>query len=48
MSQVNHLALELAKSGDAVELVCYVDAEMDEMWLVMSKRRVSLDGYGML
>ena len=38
MSQVNYSALELAKSSDAVELVCYVDAEMDEMWSYVQKK----------
>ena len=38
MSQVNYAALELAKSSDAVELVCYVDAEMDEMWSYVQKK----------
>ena len=38
MSQVNHSALELAKSSDAVELVCYVNAEMDEMWSYVQKK----------
>lgn len=38
MSQVNHLALELAKSSDAVELVCHTDAEMDEMWSYVQKK----------
>ena len=38
MSQVNYSALELAKSSDAIELVCYVDAEMDEMWSYVQKK----------
>ena len=38
MSQVNYSALELAKSSDAVELVCYVNAEMDEMWSYVQKK----------
>jgi len=38
LSQVNHSALELAKSSDAVELVCYVNAEMDEMWSYVQKK----------
>lgn len=38
MSQVNHSALELAKSSNEVELVCYVDAEIDEMWSYVRKK----------
>jgi len=38
LSQVNYSALELAKSSDAIELACYVDAEMDEMWSYVEKK----------
>jgi len=38
LSQVNHSALELAKSSNEVELVCYVDAEIDEMWSYVRKK----------
>jgi len=38
LSQVNHLALELARSSDGVELVCHTDAEMDEMWSYVQKK----------
>lgn len=38
LSQVNHCALEQAKSSDAVEVVYHTDVGMDEMWSYVQKK----------